>query len=169
MALPIFLLFLLAQRWLRTETFDDRPAWMSGTDLRHAPNLFDHPLAVPDWEVVEARRSGSSAVPSGPPDPMAALTRGRPYARRAGRGCPASVGWASGAGSAITSAPAPTSSTRRAWSGLLAHRDGSLAEVGVWRVICADPDETCWFDVLLSPETVMAVIDEAHIDRERPS
>lgn len=146
---------------------------MSGTDLRpRTGNLFDHPLAVPDWEVVEASpvrvigRAIWAPRPDGGPDPRIVHARavqgvaGPLRIRRLGvrRG----VGYHKCASAHEFDAPRVVR--------LLAHRDGSLAEVGVWRVErVPDPDETCWFDVPLESETVMAVIDEAHIDREWPS
>lgn len=145
----------------------------SSSDLRpRTGNLFDHPLAVPDWEVVEASpvrvlgRAIWAPRPDGGPDARIIHARavqgvsGPLRIRRLGvrRG----VGYHKCASAHEFDAPRVVR--------LLAHRDGALAEVGAWRIDrVPEPDQTVWFDMPLESETVMAVIDEAHIDREWPS
>ncbi len=146
---------------------------MTSSGLRpRTGNLFDHPLAVPDWEVVEASpvrvlgRAIWAPRPDDGPDPRIVHARavqgvsGPVRVRRLGvrRG----VGYHKCASAHEFDAPRVVR--------LMAHRDGALTEVGAWRIDrVPDPDETVWFDVPLESETVMAVIDEAHIDREWPS
>lgn len=146
---------------------------MTSSSLRpRTGNLFDHPLAVPDWEVVEASavrvlgRATWASRPDGGPDPRIVHARavqgvsGPLRIRRLGvrRG----VGYHKCASAHEFDAPRAVR--------LLAHQGGVLAEAGAWRVErIPDPGETVWFDVPLETETVMAVIDEAHIDHEWPS
>ncbi|MBX3032091.1 MAG: hypothetical protein KF809_18250 [Chloroflexi bacterium] len=146
---------------------------MTSSGLRpRTGNLFDHPLAVPDWEVVQASpvrvlgRAIWAPRPDDGPDPRIVHARavqgvsGPLRIRRLGvrRG----VGYHKCASAHEFDAPRAVR--------LLAHQDGALTEVGTWRIDrVPDPDETVWFDVPLESETVMAVIDEAHIDREWPS
>jgi hypothetical protein len=143
------------------------------TSLRpRTGNLLDHPLAVPDWEVVEASpvrvfgRSMWADRPDGGPGRRIVHARavqgvaGPLRIRRIGlrRG----TGYHKCASAQEFDAPAAVR--------LLAHRDGALTEVGAWRLDrIPGPGETLWFDTPLETETLMAVIDEAAIDLEWPS
>ncbi len=135
-------------------------------------NLFDHPLAVPDWELAEAspvRVMGRSVWAPRPDDGVgrriihARVVQGVSGPLRIRRiGIRRGVGYHKCASSHEFDAPA---SVR-----LLAHQGGRLDEVGSWRTDhLPDPDEVLWHDVPLESELVMAVIDEAFIDREWPS
>ncbi len=135
-------------------------------------NLFDHPLAVPDWELAEAspvRVTGRSMWAARPDDELGRRiiharavqgVSGSLLIRRLGirRG----VGYHKCASSHEFDAPAVVR--------LLAVGGGRLTEVGAWRTdhLPAE-DEIIWHDVPMESELVVAVIDEAFIDREWPS
>ena len=135
-------------------------------------NLFDHPLAVPDWELVEAspvRVTGRSTWAARPDDETgrrivhARAVQGVSGPLRIRRlGVRRGVGYHKCASSHEFDAPALVR--------LLALQGGHLAEVGAWRTDhLPAPDEVIWHDVPLESELVVAVIDEAYIDREWPS
>ncbi len=135
-------------------------------------NLLDHPLAVPEWELVEAspvRVAGRSIWAPRPDDePGRRIIHARAVQGVSGPlrirriGIRRGVGYHKCASSHEFDAPA---SVR-----LLAHRDGRLVEIGSWHTDhLPDRDEVLWHDVALESELVMAVIDEAYVDREWPS
>ncbi len=135
-------------------------------------NLFDHPLAVPDWELAEASpvRVIGRSMWADRPDGGAGrrIVHARAVQGVAGPLRIRHLGIRRGTGyhkcASAHEFDAPTAVR------LLAHRDGAMTEVGSWRLDrVPDPEETVWFDVPLESETVMAVIDEAAIDLEWPS
>lgn len=135
-------------------------------------NLFDHPLAVPDWELAEAspvRVIGRSMWAARPDDgPGRRIVHARAVQGVAGPLRIQRFGLRRGTGyhkcASAHESDAPTAVR------LLAHVEGAMVEVGAWRLDrLPGADETIWFDTPLESETVMAVIDEAAIDLEWPS
>lgn len=136
------------------------------------PNLFEHPLATADWELVEASpvRTFGRAVwrsdqsPAVPPRIVHARAvqgvAGPLEIRRLGvrRG----VGYHKCASAREFDAPARVR--------LLAHRAGRLEEVLDWDVSNVPAiDSIEWCDTPLMSELVVAVVEQASIDRDWPS
>ena len=88
---------------------------------------------------------------------------------RAWRGRWAGDGSVCDAGRAITSARAPTSSTLPLTVRLLVLQGGAPWRSAAGRTAEPEPDEVLWHDPPVESELVVAVIDEAYIDREWPS
>ena len=142
-----------------------------------AGNLLDHPLSVPDWELAEASpirtygrsmwRPGPSAT-TGAPSPDDRIVHARAVQGVSGPldlrriGIRRGVGYHKCASAQEWDAPA---SVR-----LLAHRGGRLEEVGRWELDSPpEPDEVRWMDAPVVSETLVAVVEDAFIDRGWPS
>ncbi len=135
-------------------------------------NLLDHPLSVPDWELVPAspiRTDGRSMWRTVDGDASAdRIVHARAVQGVSGPlrlervGLRRGVGYHKCASSQEWDAPARVR--------LLAHRDGALHEVGAWTLDAPPaPDEIRWFDASVTSELLIAIVEDAFIDRGWPS